>query len=178
MDNLFGVDLTETERTLFSQFNNSAYYTGLIVNTTIPSNISLFNTGVNTKYNIPLLPATYSLRSTTFPGLINVKLGATTAIPDAQVKENVLASIKRMQKTGVLAGSSVEPAFVAYDSHTPFELVVSAADVAAGFYCKLYALQGVKSTWWSGAAFHTQDSSLLWEFTEKIVQQMLNATEV
>ncbi|KIJ27447.1 hypothetical protein M422DRAFT_271356 [Sphaerobolus stellatus SS14] len=57
--------------------------------------------------------------------------------------------------------------------HTPFELVVSKEQIAAGFYKELYGLQGARRTWWSGAAFHTHDSSLLWQFTEGIVQRMV-----
>jgi hypothetical protein len=51
-------------------------------------------------------------------------------------------------------------------------LTVSAADVAAGFYTKLYALQGHRNTFWNGAAFQAHDSTLLWQYTETLLPQI------
>jgi hypothetical protein len=48
-------------------------------------------------------------------------------------------------------------------------MTVSADAVQNGFYKDLYALQGLKNTYWTGAAFHSQDSSKLWAFTEKLL---------
>ena len=42
-------------------------------------------------------------------------------------------------------------------------------DPLRGFYDDLYALQGYRSTWYTGAAFHVHDSSRLWNFTETTV---------
>jgi hypothetical protein len=56
-----------------------------------------------------------------------------------------------------------------YSSHTPFELTVPPEAIADGFYKKLYSLQGCRHTFYTGAAFHTHDSSLLWQFTETLL---------
>jgi hypothetical protein len=44
--------------------------------------------------------------------------------------------------------------------------------IKAGFYRKLYALQGRNRTFYTGAAFHTHDSSLLWQFTEALLPRI------
>jgi hypothetical protein len=59
----------------------------------------------------------------------------------------------------------------------PFELTVSIEALQAGFYKKLYGLQGVKHTYWSGATFHAHDSSKLWAFAERLIPGIIEALE-
>jgi len=46
------------------------------------------------------------------------------------------------------------------------QLHVSAEAVKAGFYKDLYALQGQYGTYWTGNAWASDYSPLLWAFTE------------
>lgn len=171
LNNLACFDLSTNESTLFAQFLNSAYYTALLRNTNIPPNHSLTNTGANTTYNLPPLPGIYSINPTRVPDLYDVKVGSASALSDAQVKALIVDSVLRLKTAGTL--NATEPQFAAYESHAPFELTVPAEAIAKGFYRELYALQGQRHTWYSGAAFHTQDSSLLWEFTEGLLPGLL-----
>lgn len=77
----------------------------------------------------------------------------------------------RLRTAGTL--NTTTPEFAAYESHTPFELTVPKEAIAGGFYKDLYALQGQRHTWYTGAAFHTHDSSLLWQFTEGLIPDIL-----
>jgi hypothetical protein len=60
-----------------------------------------------------------------------------------------------------------------FKAHVPFELTVGTADIAAGFYRELTALQGHNHTYYNGAAFHTHDSSQLWQFTEALLPMIV-----
>lgn len=164
LQNLKPFEVDSTERNLFGQFGNSAYYTGLLTNTGLPDNTTYSNTGSNTPYNLAHLPGLYTISSTGFPGLFDIKYGSVDAIPIAQVKADILATVARLKNARLPATDQAQ--FVAFNSHTPFELTVPTKAIAGGFYKSLYALQGRRSTWWTGAAFHTHDSSLLWNFTE------------
>jgi hypothetical protein len=179
IENLGGFDIDNTEKELFKQFSNSGYYTTLMRNTGIPDGLTISNTGNSTPHNLPALAAPYWFRSVGVSGLVDVKYGASsTSIPssDAKVKADILASLRRFKSSGVLSTATPESAeFIGFHSHTPFELTVPKAAIAAGFYTKLYALQGRKNTWWTGAAWHTHDSSSLWIFTEGIVQSLVAA---
>jgi len=168
LDNLKGFDLNSTEREIFSKISNSGYYTGLLRSAGLPSNTSFINAGPTNLFNIPTLPGAYNIAPADprTPNLWSVKYGSATALSDAQVQHDILQSVERL-------GGANDTTFAIYSSHTPFELVVSREQIAAGFYKELYSLQGVRRTWWSGAAFHTHDSSLLWQFTEGIVQRMV-----
>ncbi len=172
LNNLAGFDLSPNETALFAQFLNSAYYTALIRNTNIPPTYRLQNTGSNTPYNLPVLPGLYSIVPTRVPGLYDVKVGAASALPDEQVRTLIVDSVLRIGTAGTL-NTTTPLEFAAYRSHTPFELTVSREAIRGGFYRELDALQGKRRTWYTGAAFHTHDSSLLWEFTEGLIPGIL-----
>ena len=176
LNNLGGWDLSNQEIELFRQFNNSGYWTGILHNTGIPDNVSLYNTGTNTLYHIQDLPGTYDFSPAGVPGLHTVLYGSDTTLSDIQVQANILAEIERLHTAGTIprpAGAATVPEFAVFASHTPYELTVSADAIRAGFYTKLYALQGQRNTFYTGAAFHTHDSSLLWQFTEALLPQVV-----
>lgn len=167
LDNLIGFDLDATELLLFSQFRPVYFFTGLVQLTGLPDNLAVYNIGADTLYNLPPLPVLYAVHPSDLPGLYWVKYCSTTPISGDQVQANIAADIARLASAGTYPVSS--PVFVAFSSHSPFELHVSSASIATGFYHQLYALQGHRRTFYNGAAFHTHDSSLLWQFTENLL---------
>ena len=173
LENLHGFDLDVVERNLFAQFQNSAYYTGLLRDTSLPPTISFTNTAANTPYNLPVLPGAYTLGPTAAPGLTSVFYGSPRALSEEQVKADIIATVHKLQKSNGVA--QTEPTFAVFSSHTPFELTVKGEAIKAGFYRKLYALQGRRGMFYTGAAFHTHDSSLLWQFTEALLPAILKA---
>lgn len=167
LNNLNGFDLSKSERKLFEKFRNTGYYSGLLRNTGIPDGLSVVNTGRNTLYNLAPLPCMYSINPTGIPGLLSVQYVSSPPIPLHQVKEDILSTLKRLKIEG--RNTSATPEFAVFNSHSPFELTVPSRAIKAGFYKQLYALQGQRRTYYTGAAFHTQDSSLLWQFTEALL---------
>ena len=164
LQNLANCDLDSAERSLFKQFATTGYYTGLLRNSGIPDNISVVNTGANTLYNLPVLPGIYSIDPTGVPGLHMFQYGSDTPLPVENVKEDILASIKRLRTAGTIATTT--PEFAVFSAHTPFEFTVSAKAIKNGFYDKLNHIQSYRNTFYTGATFDNQDSSLLWQFTE------------
>ncbi|AGZ38854.1 NAD(P)/FAD-dependent oxidoreductase [Actinoplanes friuliensis] len=170
LDNLFGFDLDATEAGLFAQFGNSAYYTGLLRNTGIPDNMAVTNIGQGTAYNLPSLPGVYSISPSGIPGLHQVKYGSPYQLSETSVKADILAGVKRLRTAGTV--DTRTPEFAVFSSHSPFELTVPTGAIKSGFYKKLGALQGRNRTFYTGAAFHTHDSSLLWQFTEALLPRI------
>lgn len=167
LSSLAGFDLDASEKELFAQFLSNGYWTGLIRNIGIPNNLTVQNIGANTPYNLPVLPGLYGVSPTVVPGLHDFKYGSPCNIPDDQVQSNIVADIHRLRTAGTL--NTTSPEFAAFSSHTPFELTVPSDAIKAGFYRKLYALQGQRNTWYTGAAFHYHDSTALWQFTEALL---------
>ena len=62
-----------------------------------------------------------------------------------------------------------EPSFVDHSNQPPFELYFEANDIAMGLYNRLFELQGKRDTWWTGAAFSTEDSTEVWKYTEGLI---------
>jgi hypothetical protein len=96
-----------------------------------------------------------------------VKFASHVPLRNAHVKASILESLERLQAAGTIPAT--RPAFADFASRTPYELTVSAANIAAGLYSSLYGLQGRRSTYWSGAAFEARNSTLIWQFTETLL---------
>ena len=65
---------------------------------------------------------------------------------------------------------------VAFSDHGPMHLTVPAEAYRAGFVQDLYALQGRRSTWWTGAAFASHFQTVIWEYNEVLLPKMLDRT--
>jgi hypothetical protein len=170
--NLCNFDLSDTESDLFYQFNNVGYWTALTHNDGLSDDIQINNIGADTSNNLPVLPGIFSINPTGVSGLHAVKYGAASSLPDSYVQDAILDSIGRLSTGRADLGASSKATFAVFSSHTPYGLTVSADAIKNGFYTKLYALQGQRNTFWTGAAFTAHDSSLLWVFTEGILLAM------
>jgi len=180
LDFLAPLDLSDKEKIVFGKFIDAGYYVGIVKNTGFPDNTSITNAAQNSEYNFPPLPGVYSFAPAGLPGLQMVTYATpqspkSSPLPDAPVKADIIKSIKRLHKQNPDKFSQTEPEFVDYRSHAPYTLQVSSEDIKNGFYKKLYALQGLKNTYWTGAAFRAEDSSLIWRFSEEIALPQLLA---
>ncbi|KAJ5992647.1 hypothetical protein N7451_008371 [Penicillium sp. IBT 35674x] len=169
LDNLRPLSLNHRESDLFSKFINTGYYTSLVNNTGLPPNYTAYSASPDTQQNIPKLPGVYLVTGTAIDGVFDIKYGSPSPVPDEDVKREILSYVRKLQANGIAEKLIDDPQFVAYNSHAPFEMTVPADQIENGFYDDLYSLQGYRSTWYTGAAFHTHDSSMLWNFTSEYV---------
>lgn len=182
LDFLAPFDLSDNEKTLFGKYIDVGYYVGIVRNTGFPEDNSISNAAPDTEYNFPHLPGAYSFAPGVLPELQRGTYATPQSrksfpLPDEQVKADILRSVKRLQEEN--PGKFVsqgEPEWVDFRSHAPYFLQAPAEDIKEGFYEKLYALQGLRNTYWTGAAFRAEDSSLIWKFTEEIVLPQLLAS--
>jgi hypothetical protein len=158
------------EISLFDQFRANYYATSLVQVNGLPPFTGVNNVAANTRDNLPVLPGLYVLEPTGVEGYYSALYGSAFWLPDDVVKADIVKSINRLSATfpGASFGS-----FTTFSSHAPFEMMVSASDIAGGFYSRLNALQGHNSTYYTGAAFQTNDSSLIWRFTAELLPQLL-----
>jgi hypothetical protein len=66
LENLSGFDLDSHERSLFTQFGNTGWFSGVLKNTGIPSNTEVRNFSSDTVYNLPVLPGIYMIQPVIF----------------------------------------------------------------------------------------------------------------
>jgi hypothetical protein len=161
-------DLTEIG--LFDQFHANYYATSLVQVNGLPPYVGIQNMAANTRDNLPVLPGMYGLQPTPLPGYYVALYGSSFWLPDNVVQNDIVNSINRLSAT--YPGASFGQ-WITFSSHAPFEMQVSSSAIANGFYSQLNALQGHKSTFYTGAAFQTNDSSLIWRFTAELLPQLL-----
>jgi hypothetical protein len=165
--NFAGFDLDAGERSIFGQFISGAYYTGVVRLSGLPDGVGLENAAAGTPYHLPPLPGLYGVSPTGIPGLYNVKYGSPSPLPEAQVRRDIRTEIERVAKAGTYP--VVFEDLVVFSSHVPFELHVPPQAIAGGFYRGLNALQGHNRTYYSGAAFHSHNSTRIWEGIERLL---------
>jgi hypothetical protein len=166
LHNLGFLDLDGDERHLFGQFNNSYYWTSIVRNSGVPDNTSLENLAPTALEGIPAMPGIYAILASGVPGLHQVYYGSSYPIPTHKVKSEILSTIASLVKAAGFPPAPGPAVFAAFSDHSPFELTVSTDAIKGGFYQQVNALQGKHQTWWTGAAWQTEDSSLIWNFTE------------
>ena len=121
---------------------------------------------------LPPLPGMYGLQATEVPNYFVGLFGSATWLPDDLVKAAMVSSLQNVASSGIYPEMKFESIDV-FSSHAPFNMMVSANDIAAGFYSKVNALQGHNHTFYTSAAFQTNDSSLIWQFTQGLLPQIV-----
>ncbi|KAI0468343.1 FAD/NAD(P)-binding domain-containing protein [Xylaria cf. heliscus] len=162
--NLDGYDLSDQELHLFRKFNANGYYSVILNNTGL--NTSLYAASPGEQFNVPVLPGPYTM--TLNQGITQVYYGSPFVMSEDDVKAAILERLRRLQNKQGLS-TETQPEWLAFFNHAPFNLMVSNDDISQGFYRDLYGLQGQRNTFYHGAAWHTQDSSALWQFADNYI---------
>lgn len=179
LSNLVSYDLSTKERRLFGEFFANGYYVGVLHNTGLDPSVTYVNHGgPGRPYGVPELPGIHTLYSIPLPGdrlVANVYYGSPDAsLSDDEVKASIVADLQRYQRENGLPVT--QPEWLKFSNHSPFNLMVPNGKIADGFYEELFSLQGCRNTFYNGAAWHTQDSSALWRFTEYYVLPIMLAS--
>lgn len=175
LGNHAGWDLTSDESGLFGKFKGQQYYAGIIRHTGLNESVTLQNVDFTSQFNIPVLPALFNVVPT---GLGDHKFAAyytsrERVEPDV-AKIDTVAALERLAGAGVIGKADTE--FLAWFDHPNVRMYVDSEDIRNGFYKDLYGLQGQRNTYWTGAAWVTQASSPIWEYTKGIVEEMMMST--
>ena len=176
LDNLHGFDLDSTETPIFSKFQGHSWYVGLLNNSGIPSNLTLLNYGATNpqNFNISVVPGVYATYATVVPGLHYFLFGGNDSQPvlsERFVRQGLSDTLARLRARGTIpADGGAAFDIVDFTSHTPYEVFVPSAQIASGFYGRLFGLQGRRNTYWTGAAFVTHSSAAIWNYTDRLVE--------
>ncbi|KAL4882552.1 hypothetical protein BJY04DRAFT_36999 [Aspergillus karnatakaensis] len=172
LSNLYGFDLDENEQLLFSKWKYINYYAAVLTNTGIPDGFNIFNTDPeNQPGGLPTAPYQCIIDYSGFPGYYRTRIMGAMDFSEDDARQLVMDDFRRMGEAGTFPITE-EPEIVALESHVPSTMMVSVDDVRAGFYRKLYALQGVRSTYYTGLTFCTDYSTQLWNYTLGVVNMV------
>ncbi|KAK3332341.1 hypothetical protein B0T19DRAFT_457001 [Cercophora scortea] len=175
LENMAPLLLDSREIPLFSSFKSQGYFVGMVNVTGFAPGDEFYNMAPGATYSLPQLPALYQISPTSVAGIYQVNYGAQEDYyPEMLVKADIIATVERVRRSvlGATVAQHLPPVkLLAFSSHTPFSLRVSAGEISSGFYTKLDGLQGYRSTWYTGAAFSGHHASHVWKFTEDIVNR-------
>ncbi|PYH49499.1 monoamine oxidase [Aspergillus saccharolyticus JOP 1030-1] len=170
LDNLHSFALTDQESQLFAKWQYHQYWAALLNDTGLPDDVNLINVDTDRLYGVPAEPLIWRLDNHWAPGYHNLKLVGGPNFDEEAAKKYMYEKLDLLREKGVY--STHKPEIVRFASHTPVTMFVSAEEIRKGFYRKLYALQGVQSTFWTGATWASDYSTLLWGYTDEVLQQM------
>lgn len=168
-------DLNSEEGDLFQQFFANGYYTGIIRNTGLPPDLKAVGVDPDQPHGIPTLPGIYKLSSVPeLPDLFHVYYGIPQPKPSDVVQRDIKAIVGRVQQAQGLPPST--PEWVVFSDHYPYNTMVKPEAIRDGFYRRLLGLQGKSSTFYTGAPWETQDSGIIWNYTEEhVLPQLLES---
>ncbi|OIW22922.1 FAD/NAD(P)-binding domain-containing protein, partial [Coniochaeta ligniaria NRRL 30616] len=167
IDNLKKLDLDNTEIDVFSKWQYSSDYVGVISHIGIPDGLDIVNVVPDSSpssLNLPKPPFVSEIKFSGVPGLYTTTVVAAPGLNEHQAKIMVRDALNKIGDAGTLQTKHID--FEAFSDHSPLQLRVSAEELKAGFFQKLYALQGRRSTFFTGAAWASDLTSIVWVFTE------------
>lgn len=173
-DNTAPWDLDENETALFNKFSWETLYVGVVNNTGLPSDV----TGIR---NSPDNSSALYLPEGSFcdafdrqgdRDLFSTRVIGRSGLSAADAEALITQSLTTIDQAGTY--DIAAPAVVAFADHGSTVPKVSSEELSAGFFNKLYALQGQRSTYWTGLAWAPDYTPILWDFTEKLLPQIVS----
>ncbi|KAL4733641.1 hypothetical protein BDV11DRAFT_199680 [Aspergillus similis] len=168
---LRGFDLGDTEVSLFRKWIYTPYYAAVIKDSGIPDGLNVVNTDPSQPGSFPVSPYECIMDYSDVAGYYRTRLVGNESFTEEDAKQLVLDDLKRMGDAGTYPINE-NPQIIAFESHWPTSIMVPVDDVRNGYYRELYALQGQRSTYYTGNAFYSDYSNLLWNYTRSIVDMM------
>ncbi|KAE8382755.1 beta-cyclopiazonate dehydrogenase [Aspergillus bertholletiae] len=170
LDNLHGFPLSEKESHIFSKWQYHQYWAALVNDTGLPDDVNLVNVDTERLYGVPKEPFIWRLDNHWAPGYHNIKLVGGPDFGKDEAMAYMYEKLELLNAEGTY--STHKPEIVKFASHTPVTMFVSPEEIRGGFYRQLYELQGLNSTFWTGATWASDYSTLLWGYTDEVLKQM------
>ncbi|KAB8077625.1 hypothetical protein BDV29DRAFT_198423 [Aspergillus leporis] len=169
--NLKNFDLDPTETSLFNKIFWKTYYVAVIKNAGIPDNLNVMNLDpAETPGNLPREPFQWGVQDMGPANYLASKIVGDANYTEAQAKDLILSDLRRMGAAGTFKIRN--PEIKVFGDHTPTTLMVDVDNIRGGYYRRLYGLQGLRGTFYTGYMFCSDYSGLLWGYTEGVVKKM------
>ncbi|SPO06033.1 related to amine oxidase, flavin-containing superfamily [Cephalotrichum gorgonifer] len=168
------IKLTEGESRLFRQFKGVLYGSAVVTNAGFNDSTALSNIGTDNPYNLMSLPGTYSYSGESGTNKVRAYYGGTESnigLTEEEIKALITGELDNLERAGTIGEGDTE--FVFFVNHSPYHVHVDSETVAGGFYKELYEVEGKTNTFWTGAAFVDQDSSLIWSWSEEYLVPLI-----
>jgi len=183
LENLAPFDLDQQEKTLFSKAKYGRSQTGIISHSKLPNATTLRNMPAAAVQDpaSPFLTTPFAMSISHYGGTSKLySVGASGsdygAFGEKQAQATVQLALQKMSEAGTLPDLAGEPLrVVAWSDHEVGGFGVSAGDMREGWMANLYALQGKRSTWFTGGGVAADFTPILWKFNDDLLSRMVKA---
>lgn len=173
--NFNGIDIDEEETAVFSKWEWSTVYVGIVSHSSLPSSYSFTN---NVPTNWLSLPDTPFVGRFDYLGDDNFRVLVTGSSDynTTEAQSLVEKSLELLASAGTIPSLGTETFNLkAWADHGAMHLRVPGSELKAGHITNQYALQGHKSTYYTGGAWSAQFTTILWEYNNQYVLPKLLA---
>jgi hypothetical protein len=175
-DNMEFLDTDEQEMAVFKKFQWTDVECGMVKHSSLPIGESVDNTpqaaAPNNYLELPPMPfiARYDWMGQDSEYFRILMVGNST-YNEFRSLVQMDQTVKRMLRPDQDPEEDVM--VYAFMDHGPMHLHVGTQDLKKGFIQEQYALQGLRSTWYTGAAWSMQFTTVLWELNEVLFPKLL-----
>ncbi|SPO06218.1 uncharacterized protein DNG_08907 [Cephalotrichum gorgonifer] len=174
-------DLDEAESAVFEKFTHSKVFAGIVKHPSLPANISIVNTvptaAPDNYLSFPEAPILARFDYMGAPSdLFRVLIVGDDTLDVDGAQKLVRDSLSALLEAGTIADGDIDDlVFAAFVDHGPMHLRAGLEDIKGGFIQEQYALQGHRSTWYTGAAWSVQFTTLLWAYNDVLLPKLLES---
>jgi hypothetical protein len=172
-DVLRPLDLDNVEEAIFARLKYNAVYVAVLANTGLPDGLEIYNNVPTSSPYVLNQPGTNGqpfvseFIFTGVPGLYRTTvIGGPRLTADAATALIAEAAMK-------VANTTHPPQMLAFTSHNPLEMRPDPPGIRSGFYREAFGLSGRHGTYYSGAAWATDYTSVQWLFLEETILPMI-----
>ncbi|KAJ7236042.1 hypothetical protein B0H12DRAFT_131206, partial [Mycena haematopus] len=162
------------EDAVFSTFATSVLWVGVVRSNFIPD-----DTAVSFVPGADAPPYSVSISWSGTSGLSEIFF-AGAGFTEDEAKQGVVDAFQTLVAAGTFAppqGEQPSVEIVAFTDHTGVAFDQSVEVLEQGFIQQMYALQGRRSTWWTGALWCPGYSSNVWAFTDTVLPKLLEGLD-
>ncbi|WQF76990.1 Putative FAD/NAD(P)-binding domain superfamily [Colletotrichum destructivum] len=169
LSNLEGIDIDDTEKAVFSKWEWSNVYVGVVSHPSLPKGYSLANQDPSNWLSLPGTPSVGRFDHLG-DGYFRVLVTGPPGYNSCEAKSLINKSFERLARAGTIPSLGTKRLeYVAWSDHGPMHLRVSGSEVRGGHITEQYRLQGHKSTYYTGGAWSGQFTTVLWEYNNQVV---------
>lgn len=173
--------LDQAEKDVFSKLKYTNEYIFLVSHPSLPAGTTIFNIQeAAATSNVPALPKLNLLSGFEFHGnaskpLYKINVVGSEKFTLADAKALINAQFKKLMDKNTIPKSKQPLEIVNIAVHGAMHMYTDLSVLQSGFIQQMYALQGRRSTWFTGAAWSSGYQSILWEFDDVLLQKMFGA---
>lgn len=174
-------DLDDQELSVFSKVQYTREHVFIASSPSLETNTSLANLPISANDDTQMHYPDYNFTGTISrlaPGsnLFHLSVTGDNFLGPEDAKAKLNTDVQTLIGSHILPTSSQEQLdFKFVSDHGFMHARVTADDYKAGFIQDLQALQGRRSTWYTGSAFSANWQTILWEYNEVLIPKILDA---